>query len=56
LKEWTHRRNAALPYLFMLYSPMIAFFCVFGVVFHRSTSSSSSSSRSHHTAIKQKVK
>ena len=52
LKEWTHRRNAALPYLFMLYSPMIAFFCVFGVVVHRSTSSS----RSHHTAIKQKVK
>ena len=30
IDEWTHRHNAFLPYLFILYSPIVSFLCVFG--------------------------
>ena len=30
MSDWNHRRNGLLPYLFILYSPMLTFLCVFG--------------------------
>ena len=32
MSDWNHRRNGLLPYLFILYSPMLTFLCVFGHV------------------------